>query len=711
MNQAFKRHSSAILFFAVVTLLVSLPAVFNLTTHIIGSGGDPWQTLWRFEQKTSQLTAAMTTHQLGAYAAEEFFGGGLPRLVNLSVWPWLWLHVLVGEPLAYNLIWLLSYVVAGYAMYLLMHWLLSSHIQSKNSVINSQQEVIMASVLAGLYYMLLPYHVAHSFGHFGAMQVQWLPLLVLVGLLFLKQPTLWRIVGLVVLFTVQAWTEHHYALWFVLFAAIALTWRLVIDPSWRRWHGRLSYLTLLVAVLALYPTASYLPTIRLAQSPTNTLDLGWEQTIRFSADLFAYVVPAPFQSIWGGLFNTIFSSRFSGNVTEATHYLGVTALLLIAFFHQHIPRATKRFWLTIAAFFLVLSLGPRLHILGALVPIPLPFSALDSLPVFSVIRAIGRSGVMVGLATAVLLGWVIATQVKRPAFAVVIGLLILIEFLYIPVPRISAALSPAYEVVGSLPGTHLIELPAATNYAAASRALYASNRHGKSIVGNIALERAFTADELWEAQSLPALRQLLYLRTSHIREDRDDFFAQDPVETIVDTFTWLDIGGILIHTDSLSSQQLSAVRAWLQDDLHLTPQVFDDALLYATGDLPATITDQSDGVFLARDDRWENVRFDAITNTIYADVSNEATTVLYNVREVPVTVELTVTLAPSSTGSLVVTDNATTVADLSGEISGATVTIPLTLSPGSHELTWRNRVPGTVRLQNPTLHVVPSSRQ
>ena len=395
-------------------------------------------------------------------------------------------------------------------------------------------------------------------------------------------------------------------------------------------------------------------------------------------------------------------------MTEATHYLGIIPLLLVAFFYQRIPRGQLKLWGSLAAFFLVVSLGPRLQLLGTTFPLPLPYALIDSWPIFSAVRAVGRASVLVGLSVAVLVAWVVATQVRRRQFAYALAVVLFVEFLFWPVSRTPAVLSPAYTQVRSLSGSQLIELPAATNYTAASRALYATLTHGKTTVGNIALERAQNPQERLEAQSLPALRQLLHLRTTHIHQDRDDFFAQDPNETFPDTLRWLDIGGILVHSDSLSQLQLATVRAYLEEDLALTPVDHNDALLYDVS--PLLGRDLGDGVFMSRDAGWENVAYDAKLDTHFAELPREAVTSLYNVTTQERTARLEFTIAPDSHGNIAVkTETGVTVADLAGE-PGEQIRFDALLQPGRTNLIWGNKLPEKVIIQDPVLTSTATAR-
>jgi hypothetical protein len=682
MTSALKRHLVLVSGFLAVAAVLASPALVDLRGAVIGEGGDPWQTMWRFEEQESRI--------LNLEFWRDFFGGGEPRLINYSTLPWMPLQLMVGQPLAYNLVWLISFAASGYAMYLLVEYVVARSLYKEPRATNYKLPAInWTAAIAGLYYMLLPYHVAHSLGHFGAMQLQWLPLAILAWLRFVARPTAWNTVGLAAVLAIQAWTEHHYILWLALFFIL---YSLFFRPQIQQLvTARLPYVASLGGLLVLFVVLPYWPTIRLAGQADSLLNLGSEQTTRFSADLLAYITPP------------IFRLAYTGNSVESTQYLGVVALLLVLFFHAGIPRRHSLFWLTVALFFLVVSLGPRLHVLGHILPIPLPYSIVDSWPVFNAIRAVSRAGVMVGLAMAVLLGWTLATQIHRRWAGGLVAGLLLLDFMALPVAGQSVALSPAYAVIARLPGQAIVELPAATNYAISSRSLYMSRRHGKEVVGSIALERAADKAVLQETRSLPALRHLLYLRTGQLRLDRPDFFDQALPETLAETFNWLDVSAVVVQRDSLSALQSAAIHNFLADDLGLAAEEFDDVVVYPITD---AVRSRGDGVFLARDGRWENVGFDEKRGSTFAEVPVEAGVTLYNATDAAQRVQLLFKIAPESHGTMLfVSDEGTQ--QLLGE-GGDDVAVEVAVAPHSKKTAvFRNQLTQKVIIQDPRLVVAP----
>lgn len=622
--------------YLIVSLLMSLPMILSSTHFVAGTGGDPWQVLWRFDHKQQQLGEALSTHSLGNFLFTEFLGGGTPRLINLSVWPWMPLHIVFGEPFTYNLIWLLSFVLAGYGMYLVVHYLVHKTLEIKH--------IDKGALLAGGIYMFLPYHVAHAMGHFGALQIQWLPFIILLSIVWFYRPSTWKTVGLGVLLTLQAWSEHHYMLWLgvLLLVTVILKYPAIKVQFMRHKKDLVRYGLLLLAFLVFGVLLPYLPTIRLAVSGSGSLELGEDQLTRFSADLFSYVVPAPFHTIWGPFFQTQFADSFTGNISESTLYLGVVSLLLLAFFHQPIPQPQFRYWGIVLLVFMLISFGPSLHVFGVVTSIPLPYALISHLPVISTVRAVARAGVIVGLSLSVLIGLLLSKQLRRVGSTAILAGLLALDFLFLPVPMQSTVPSPAYAEVKKMPGSSLIEIPAATNYTIASRALYESISHGKDVVGNIALERAATSSAQDVSKILPGIRQILYLRTTELREGRNEFFDQSLADSLLDTMAWLKAKSILVHKDSLSPLQFSALDRFFQS-ISLNREDFDDVVLY-------TIPDNKvgDGVFLTRGEGWEHVGYDEKRGAVFAEIPSRAIVSITNITDKPKYVRLRLPLAPES---------------------------------------------------------------
>jgi hypothetical protein len=692
MSKSLKRQLAVISLYILFVLIMSWPAITSINTQLIGSGGDPWQVLWRFDESWQAAQLEVGENGIGSAIKHEF-GGGEPRLVNLSVWPWMWAHLLLGQPAGYNVIWLLSFALSGYGMYLLSNYLINRR-EDEEKETKSEIAKQAPAFIAGLVYMLMPYHIAHSFGHFGAMQIQWIPLILLSLFMLLRKQTLVRVALFTLLMTVQAWTEHHYTLWLGVFFVWLLIYLLITKKKRKLTKKTAIYAAITTVILTITVILPYWPTIQLATQTDSIIQLGPEQLIRFSADPIAYIVPASFHPLWGWLSNNIFSQHFTGNVGESTLFLGLLPILLVLFYHQKIPKKQKKFWFITAIIFWIISLGPKLHLMGYVTPIFMPYALIDNFPVLNSVRTVARAAIFVNLSWVILLAWVLKTQIQRYISISVIIFIVLVEFLFWPMPIMPYQMPLAYKQIRDLPGEAVIEIPAATNYQAASKALYGSHLHNKKLINNIALERALGAQAYEEIRSMPALRQLLYLRTDHILEDRQDFFRQDMTETLFDVAKWLKANQIVVHQDSLSQQQRKAVAHLLEEKSGLTRQVVEDTWLYELNN-----EHQGDGVFISRDDGWKNVALNTSTGEVNAEIKDQAGLVIYNTKDDSVMVQINWKIDEVDSKNL----DILTSANVNNYQNS---NLEILVKPGKTTMQLINKGEGSIRIIEPRMNVL-----
>jgi hypothetical protein len=126
------------------------------------------------------------------------------------------------------------------------------------------------------------------------------------------------------------------------------------------------------------------PVWMLTEGPEHLVGPTWPAVNPYHNDLFSFAVPGPLQrtSLWWRGAGT----RLAGlsGATEAGGYIGIPVLLIagiLAWRSRRSPRTQLAAVLLLVA--MVLTLGPHLAVNGRLTSIPLPFLALDKLPLFS----------------------------------------------------------------------------------------------------------------------------------------------------------------------------------------------------------------------------------------------------------------------------------------------------------------------------------------
>jgi hypothetical protein len=105
-----------------------------------------------------------------------------------------------------------------------------------------------------------------------------------------------------------------------------------------------------------------------------------QDTSTFSTDLLNVILPTPYQLLAPEVATDV-SRRFSGLYHEATAYVGVPLLLVLAWFAAARWRDRRVQVATVMGLLLlVLSLGPALHVAGEPWDVPMPWLAFGGLP-------------------------------------------------------------------------------------------------------------------------------------------------------------------------------------------------------------------------------------------------------------------------------------------------------------------------------------------
>jgi hypothetical protein len=165
-------------------------------------------------------------------------------------------------------------------------------------------------------------------------------------------------------------------------------------------------------------------------------------TATFSTDLLNGILPTPYQLLAPESVTSI-SSHFSGLFHEATAYIGLPLLLVLAVVvvsRRREPRVLVAAVMVVLMF--VLSLGPVLHVGGASLGVPMPWLPIASLPLME--HAIsGRLTVYMWLAVAGLVALAVdhATGLDRRAAGLRLAAIGLGLVFVLPVPARSSTTS------------------------------------------------------------------------------------------------------------------------------------------------------------------------------------------------------------------------------------------------------------------------------
>jgi hypothetical protein len=330
----------------------------------------------------------------------------------------------------------------------------------------------LAAAVGGLFCGFAPGFIAHANGHLN-FTAGWVGPVVVWWVLKLRQPGHWvrngAVLGvlLAVCFTIAAEVLFFTAL---ATAVFVVTWSLApvnrteVKAAAPTVLRGLAVTAVVAGVLLAYPIYMHFA------GPQSFARTGFNQR-HYVEDVIAYLSYSD-RSLagWAGLN----SSWLAPNPTEETSFLGLPMIVLavcslVVLWRRADSgrRATLRALAVVAADFVVLSWGPRLHVMGAETPIMLPYAALAHLPLFN-----AALPVRFALVVSCVVGIVLALAIDR-AGAVRISYVAaftaaLVPLIPLPVQTVSRAPEPAFIADGRwrayVPaGGGMTALPFATN--------------------------------------------------------------------------------------------------------------------------------------------------------------------------------------------------------------------------------------------------------
>lgn len=409
--------------FLAVGLIITYPLIFNFSSHLYGMPGDNYGTIWSFWWNI--------THPIQWTAPAQ------PTLLAAAKL----LSILFNEVVAYNLLILLTYPTAGLAIYLIVHYF-------------TQDKA--ASFLAGLIYILGPYHIYQSYIHLSLAMIAWLPLYLYGLLLWLKDPKTWRAIISGLLLALVVLDNFYYG-----YLAVLITIFFVIGLFIQIYRKKLSFWTalyqgIIAAGIAIIITAPFI-----VPSLLSGATEGFERPLRelyvFRAQWWDFFVPAITHPIVGQTIQETTRYELMGNsYFERTLYLGYMPLLLAII---GIWR-TKKSWLT---YFLISLFAASIIIATA--PDWVAPTLHEWFPTF---RVYSRFGLLCLMVTAILAGIGIASLskgIRSWMLHLAFALFVLADFYpLLPSPLIAInEVSPAEARLAIQPRGQTIVYPLANN--------------------------------------------------------------------------------------------------------------------------------------------------------------------------------------------------------------------------------------------------------
>jgi len=435
--------------YCALTVILTYPAAFHILTHPAGST-DAYEYVW--EQWWGK-TALLDLHTNVANLTSLYYPQGAYHPV---VWSDAYLFllsiplVLVSGPvLAYNLHFFTSYMLTGFATYLLC------------LALTKRQG---ASFVGGLIFAFAPIrsdHAAH--GMLSLMITYWLPLYVLSLIWLFKKPGARNSVlcGIFLGLSVLSSPLHllhfvvPFTLVFLLYQHFAARARLYAGPFIRGFG-------LALAVAGAMVVLPYVPLLQTGGSEESS-SLARQGILSHSADLLGFLVP-PSSNILVERVPVLSAlvARITPEMAD-TAYLGFVPVLLASIGVWRV-KGRARLWMVLGLVGIVLALGPLLTVGGRQVEysvaghtgfVVLPGALLAELPFYSLVRAPYRFLEATVLSLAVLAGYgfsALSQAAGRRALYSVLGIAVVLAVCleyaaHLPFPVVDLPIPDFYEMV------------------------------------------------------------------------------------------------------------------------------------------------------------------------------------------------------------------------------------------------------------------------
>ena len=353
---AWVRHVGVLAIFAVLTAVMTWPMVAHFDDAVLGPPGDNLEYVWKMWWFKQALLERGTSP---FFIPEVFYPFGYPLALSETTMAHtvlgLPITALWGEVVAYNTMVFASFVLSGYATFLLLRELGCG---------------ALGALIAGLVFAFCPYRLAHlGAGHLPLMGTGWIVLAFLALERLIRRPSWGRGALLGVAFALTALSSWYYVLIVGPFLGLYLLLR-VRPARTMLWRGEL-WLGLGVGgvLCALLVAPAALPLLRLYAAGEMGPGYSLGYVDRWSASPLDFIYPNAMHPWWGaGL-----TVRYYQNVNENMLYLGLVALILagIGLWARQGERSARVF-ATLGVIAFVLALGTTLHLGGKAVHIRVP---------------------------------------------------------------------------------------------------------------------------------------------------------------------------------------------------------------------------------------------------------------------------------------------------------------------------------------------------
>ncbi|HXG87581.1 MAG TPA: hypothetical protein VNJ02_04525 [Vicinamibacterales bacterium] len=268
------------------------PLALGLSRDVPGDLGDSLLNMWILGWGAENLPRVAT----GQMSVGEFWNANIfhPEPLALSFSEHLFGQVLQILPiyhltgnliLAYNLLFVSTFILSGLGMFLLVRELTGN---------------AWAAFVAGVIFAFVPFRIAQV-AHLQSLSSQWMPLALYGFLRFIRTTRLRPLAGGTAALLMQNWSCGYYLMFFAPFVAFFVVHRTVAEGrlgDWRVWASFAG-----AAIVVLVGTWPFLDLYLQAQR-VHGFERSIGEVIRFSADVYSYATAPEALRLWGGVLQT-----------------------------------------------------------------------------------------------------------------------------------------------------------------------------------------------------------------------------------------------------------------------------------------------------------------------------------------------------------------------------------------------------------------------
>ena len=459
--QKYKFEVIIFVLFFILAGIFTFPLILNMHTSIYDYQGDLIETLWYAWWVKYAWQHDLDCQFVSIIACP--YGIDLSKDIAKNIglqfanYPLLLLTLLQNEIFAYNFIMLMTFPLAGLAMYLLAVYL------TRNK---------WASFVAGLAYAFCPYHFAHA-SHITLANIQWMPLFILFLFKLHKKRTYPNAIFCGIFFALTLLSDTYYG-YFMLVAAATFFIFMMVRKFYRKIRklhkvnftpqvGIMKNISLLVvtvftAVVICFPYIFPILNSYLSNDGKLAVLKSYERNIKElkepSASILNYIVPSPNHPVFGSLASRLEGSLFYGeNPQEYNLFLGFFVIIMSVYAFRVWRNSKKaevvtinakeaeeidfsmKFFVSLAVVAFLFSLYPVFVLFGKELWLPSAY-IYNIIPFF---RSIGRFGIVLMLAFSVLMAFGIKfilerlnTKKARAGLLILCSFIVIFEFVNFP---------------------------------------------------------------------------------------------------------------------------------------------------------------------------------------------------------------------------------------------------------------------------------------